>query len=115
MILAAIGIYGPVSYWVASRESEIAIRLALGAPPSTIVRWTSLQALRLAVTGIAFGVLGGLAAAQGLEGLVFGVPTYNPAAMVAAALAVALIAFGATAIPAWRASRVDAARRLHYA
>lgn len=114
MMLAAIGIYGLLSYWVTSRESEIAIRLALGAPPSTILRWASLHALRLAVVGIAFGVAGGWAAARGLEDLVFGIPPRNPATMVAAALAVTVIAFAAAAIPAWRAARVDAARRLHY-
>jgi predicted permease len=115
MLLAAIGIYGLLSYWVSIRESEIALRLALGARRSTIIRWTSFHALRLALLGIGFGVLGGWAAARALEGLVFGIPARNPATMIAAALAVAVIAIGAAAIPAWRAARVDAARRLHYA
>ncbi len=115
MVLAAIGIYGLLSYWVSIREPEIAIRLALGAPRSTIMRWTGFHALRLAVIGIAFGVLGGWAAARGLEELVFGIPPRNPATLIAAAAAVAAIAVAAAAIPSWRAARVDAARRLHYA
>jgi len=113
MMLAAVGIYGLLSYWVSSRESEIAVRLALGASPSTILRWTSLHALRLALIGVAFGAVGGWVAARGLEDLVFGIPAHNPATLAGAAVAVTAIAFGATAIPAWRAARVDAARRLH--
>jgi len=115
MLLAAIGIYGLLSYWVSVRESEIALRLALGARPSTILRWTSFHALRLAAIGIALGVAGGWAAARGLDELVFGIPPRNPATMIAAALAVGVIAVAAAAIPSWRAARVDAARRLHHA
>ncbi|MBI1790644.1 MAG: ABC transporter permease [Acidobacteria bacterium] len=114
-VLAAIGIYGLLSYWVGIRESEIAIRLALGAPPSRIVRWIGFHALRLAVAGIGFGLVGGWAGARVLEDLVFGIPPRNPAALIAAALAVAIIAVFAAAIPAWRGARVDAARRLHAA
>ncbi|HYW43598.1 MAG TPA: ABC transporter permease [Bryobacteraceae bacterium] len=114
MLLAAVGIYGLLSYWVTSREPEIAIRLALGACPSTILRWASFHALRLAVMGVALGVLGGWAAARLLDDLVFGIKSRNPATMAAAALAVTVIALFATAVPAWRAARVDAARRLHH-
>jgi putative ABC transport system permease protein len=63
---------------------------------------------------VAFGVVGGWAAARALEDLVFGIPPRNPATMIAAALAVITIAFAAALVPAWRAARVDAARRLHY-
>ncbi len=115
MMLAAVGIYGLLSYWVSSRECEIAIRLALGARPSTILVWTGFHAVRLAVIGVGFGVVGGWVAARGLEDLVFGIPPRSPATMMAAGLVVTVIAFAAATIPAWRASRVDAARRLHSA
>ena len=114
VMLAAIGIYGLLSYWVTSRESEIALRLALGASPSRILRWTSFHALRLALIGVAWSVVGGWAAAHALEDLVFGIPPHNPATMIAAALAVMAMAFAAAAVPAWRAARVDAARWLHH-
>jgi putative ABC transport system permease protein len=113
VLLAIIGIYGLLSYWVSVREREIAIRLALGARRLVIVRWTSLQALRLAIIGLAFGVLGAWAAARGLEDLVFGIPSRSPATMMASAMAVISIAAIAAAIPAWRAARVDAASQLH--
>ncbi len=115
MLLAAIGIYGLLSYWVAVREPEIAVRLALGARPGAILRWTSAQALRLAAIGIAFGSIGGWFAANLLESLVYGIPPRNPATMAAAALAVTAIAFASALIPARRAASVDPARRLHHA
>ncbi len=114
MLLAAVGIYGLLSYWARSREPEIAIRLALGARPFGILRWTSFHALRLSLLGILLGAGGGWAAARGLEGLLFGIPARNPAALVGAGLAVMLVAVAASAIPAWRAARVDPARRLHH-
>jgi putative ABC transport system permease protein len=113
MLLAAVGIYGLLSYWVSSREPEIAIRLALGARPSLILRWTSFHALRLAIMGVVLGVAGGWAAARLLDEMVFGIGARNPATMVAAALVVMAIAFIAVAIPAARAARLDIARRLH--
>ena len=113
VVLASAGIYGLLSYWVSVRQREIAIRLALGAAPSRILRWTGLQALRLAALGMTIGVAGAWAAALGLESVVFGIPSRSPATLLAAALAVSSIAGVAAAIPAWRAARVDAAAQLH--
>ncbi len=113
MLLAAVGIYGLLNYWVTSREPEIAVRLALGASPARILRWTSFHALRLAVAGVAIGGVGGWFAARLLSDLVFGIPPHSPATLAAAAIAVLAIAFLAAALPSWRAARVDAAHRLH--
>ena len=113
MLLAAVGIYGLLSYWVTSRQQEIAVRLALGASPPRILCWTSFQALRLAIVGVAFGALGGWVSARLLKDLVFGIQARNPETLVAAAVVVLTIAFVAAAIPSWRAARVDAARHLH--
>jgi predicted permease len=112
LTLATIGIFGLLSYWVSVRESEIAVRLALGARPSVILRWTGMHALRLAACGVAVGMMGAWVAARGLADLVFGIPPRHPASMISAALAVFAIAVVASAVPAWRAARVDAARRL---
>lgn len=113
LTLAAVGIYGLLNYWVNVREPEIAIRLALGATPSRILGWTGAHALRLALAGIALGGAGSWMAARALEELVFGIKAQNPATLLAAGVAVTLTAIVATALPAWRASRVDAAKRLH--
>jgi predicted permease len=113
MLLAAVGIYGLLNYWVASRESEIAVRLALGASPARILRWTSFQALRLALVGVAIGAVGGWFAARLLSDMVFGIAAHSPATLAAAAGAVLALAFVAAAVPSWRAARVDAAHRLH--
>jgi putative ABC transport system permease protein len=115
MLLAAIGIYGLLSYWVTVRQSEIALRLALGAQPGMILRWTGLHALRLAALGLAAGIAGGWAGAGLLDKLVFGIAARNAATMIAAATAVLAIALAAAAIPSWRAARVDAARKLQSA
>ena len=108
-----VGIYGLLSYWVSVREHEIGIRFTLGARPSWIVRWTSLQAIRLAAIGVAFGALGAWMSARALDDLVFGIPSRSPAAMMVCGLAVLAIAALAAAIPAWRAARVDVASQLH--
>jgi putative ABC transport system permease protein len=76
--LAIVGIYGLLSYWVGIRAREIAIRLALGAHPRTIMRWTSTHALRLATIGITLGALGSWLAAKSLQDLVFGVDAKAP-------------------------------------
>ena len=113
VLLAMVGIYGLLSYWVSVREHEIGIRFALGARASSIVRWTSLQAIRLAAIGVAFGALGAWMAARALDDLVFGIPSRSPAAMMVCGLAVLAIAVLAAGIPAWRAARVDVASQLH--
>jgi putative ABC transport system permease protein len=113
MVLAAVGIYGLLNYWVTSREPEIAVRLALGASPARILRWTSFHALRLAIAGVAIGAVGGWFAASLLREMVFGIPTHSSATMIGAAGAVLALAFVAAAVPSWRAARVDAAKRLH--
>jgi putative ABC transport system permease protein len=115
MILAAVGIYGLLKFWVSVREYDIAIRLALGASPRSIAGWTGLEALRLAGAGLALGALGGWAASRWMKALVFGVSARNPLTMIAAALAVLMMAGIAAAAPVWRATRVDPVRKLHRA
>jgi len=113
MALACVGIYGLLSYWVSVRGSEIAIRLALGARPAGIVRWTGLHALRLAGVGVVLGAIGAWLTSRSLESLVFGIPVRSVTAFAAAGLAIAALALIAVAPPAWRAARTDAARMLH--
>jgi putative ABC transport system permease protein len=115
MLLAAVGIYGVLNYWVNARQREIAIRLAVGAQRSTIMRWAGLHATRLAVIGIVLGAIGAWSAARWLESLVFGVSARNPLMMVLAGAAVIVIAGLAASLPIWRATHTDAVRNLHEA
>jgi predicted permease len=107
LVLAAIGIYGVIAYFVAQRTGEIGIRLALGASPRSVVMMVVRHTAVLAGAGTLIGVFLALAATQTLEALLFEVtatdlPTY--AAGIAALLATALLA---CAIPAMRAVRVS--------
>jgi predicted permease len=115
MLLAAVGIYGVLNYWVSARQREIAIRLAVGAQRSTILRWAGLHATRLAVIGIVLGAIGAWSAARWLESLVFGVTARNPLMMLLAGAAVIAIAALAASVPLWRATHTDAVRNLHEA
>jgi predicted lysophospholipase L1 biosynthesis ABC-type transport system permease subunit len=114
MVLAAVGIYGLLNYWVRVREDEIAIRMALGAPRPTILRWAGWQALRLASIGAAIGIVGSWAASRWLRDLVVGIPAHNLTTITAAALAVIAITLIAAALPVWRATQVDAMDKLHH-
>ncbi|MBZ5595666.1 MAG: ABC transporter permease [Acidobacteriia bacterium] len=113
MILAAVGIYGVLNYWVSVRQKEIAVRLALGAQRSAILRWAGSHAMRLAVVGIALGAFGAWGASRWLGSLVFGVSAQDPGMMLVAVAAVLAIAALASSVPLWRATRVDAVRHLH--
>ena len=113
MLLAAVGVYGLLSYWVNVREAEIAVRLALGAQPAEILSWASGHALRLAAVGVLCGGFSCWIGARLLDDLVYGIPPRDPRTLLAAAAAVGAVAIAAAAIPAWRASRVNAASRLY--
>ena len=105
--LAAIGVYGLVAHWVQQRSREIGLRLALGADSIGIATMVVRQGMRLAVIGVVIGVLGALALAQAIRGLLFGVPARDPIVFVSIPLLLSLVALAAVAIPAWRASRID--------
>ena len=115
MVLAAVGIYGVLHYWVAAHQKEIAIRLAVGAPRAAILRWAGWHATRLAAMGIVLGAIGAWNAARWLESLVFGVKAHSPQMMLEAAVAVMVIAAVAASLPVWRAMRTDTVRNLHEA
>jgi putative ABC transport system permease protein len=113
MILAAVGIYGVLSYWVSARQREIAIRVALGARRPAILRWAGSHAMLLAVIGIALGGFGCWGASRWLRTLVFGVSVADPRMMFAATVSVIAVSAMAVSIPLWRALQVDPVRNLH--
>ena len=113
MVLAAVGIYGVLNYWISVRHREIAIRLAIGAPRAAILGWGAAHALHLVTAGMMAGALAGLGASRWLKSLVFGVSEHNSIIMLAAAAMVLGMAALAAGFPLWRATRVDVVRNLH--
>jgi putative ABC transport system permease protein len=107
LVLAGVGLYGLVSYTVAQRVPEIAVRLALGATPAQVGRLIVGQGLTLVVAGIVAGLTGALAVTRLLQGLLFSVSATDP--VVYSALPALLLAIAAIAcyVPARRAMRVD--------
>lgn len=109
LILAAIGLYGLVSFGVAQRIRELGIRIALGARPESLASLVLARGLGIALVGVAVGLVIAYALGQALRGLLFGVSAADPLTLVAAAALLLVTAGMAAWIPARRASRVDAA------
>ncbi len=107
LLLTATGLYGLVSYTVSQRTFEIGVRMALGADPRRVWLRVTAQGMRLALLGLAMGLLGGWGTAQLLSGLLFGVGSTDPATYAAVSLTLLTAALLACALPARLASRVD--------
>jgi hypothetical protein len=107
LALALVGIYGVVSYLVASRRPELGVRLALGASPGALVRLVVSQGMRPVAIGIALGALGALATARLLGSQLRGVSPMDPFSFVTVALALATVAAIAAWVPATGATRGD--------
>ena len=107
LLLAALGIYGVLAYFVSQRSRELGIRLALGARPSELFRLVVRQGMRPVIGGAGVGLAGALAITTLAESLLFGVRPLDPATYTLAFGALATIALAACAIPALRATRVD--------
>jgi predicted permease len=112
LLLAAVGLYGVLSYLVTQRTSEIGIRLALGSPRQAVVRLMLLDGLKPACFGLGLGLLGGALASRLIRDMLYGVKPLDPSIFVAVALVLALVACAACVLPAWRASRLDAMQAL---
>jgi predicted permease len=106
-LLVSVGLYGVVSYVVAGRRNEIGIRVALGARGGQVVGMVMRDAGKLLAVGVALGVALALAAGRGAGSLLFGLTPHDPATLLGAALLLAVIAAGASFVPAQRAARVD--------
>ena len=107
LLLAAIGVFGVISYSVAQRTREIGIRIALGAQARGVLRLVLGGALRLAAAGVLVGLIGAFALTRFLSAFLFGVSANDPATFAAVALVLGAVALLASYLPAWRATRVD--------
>jgi putative ABC transport system permease protein len=113
-ILAAIGLYGLVSYSVTQRTNEMGIRMALGANRADIMRMVLRESARIAAIGAGTGIVAGLLLMRAMQGVLYGVSTYDPVSFGGSALALIFVALVASYIPARRATRVDPIVALRY-
>ena len=114
LLLAAIGLYGVLSYSVAQRTHEMGVRLALGADARDVVGRVMREGATLIMTGLLIGVAGATALTGLLEGLLFGVSPLDPRIHLVVATVLTLVALAACWIPARRAARVDPLVALRY-
>jgi len=114
LVLAAIGVYGLMGYAVQERTQEIGIRKALGANPEEVRKMVVCQGMRLAVIGVAIGVVAALALTRFMAGLIYQVKTWDPTVFTAVAVLLSAVGWLAAYIPARRASRVDPVIALRY-
>jgi putative ABC transport system permease protein len=111
-VLAMIGIYGVVSFLVARRQRELAVRMALGAGNKTVLWIVLRSSLGMAAIGTTLGLAGAAAAQRLIQGLLFGISPIDPLTFTSAALLLLTVAAMATVIPGRRATRIDPARLL---
>jgi len=107
LTLAAIGIYGVLSYSVAQRTHEIGIRVALGAHPRDILKTVVGRGMLPTLGGIALGLVGAFALTRALTSMLFGIEATDPLTYSGIALLLAVVGLLACLLPARRATRVD--------
>jgi predicted permease len=112
VLLTAIGVYGVIAWTVTRRANEIAVRIALGAMPGRVLGLVLGEMLTIGTVGITAGALLALAAGAFAQSRLFGIAGRDPATLAAAAVCSAAAALLATAIPAWRAMRIEPAEAL---
>jgi len=107
LLLAAIGVYGVISYATSQRAREFGIRIALGATRGRVVSYVLRRSVVLTTLGSLVGILGALLLTRSLSSLLFEVSPLDVLSFAAAVVLLALVSIGASLLPAWRASRVD--------
>jgi ABC-type antimicrobial peptide transport system permease subunit len=114
LLLAAIGIYGVLSYAVEQRTREIGIRMALGASGGAVVRMIIMQAMRTIGVGLLAGVVVALALTRYMSAILYGVSSWDPMVFSGITALLALVALLASYIPARRATNVDPLAAVRY-
>ena len=107
IVLAAVGLYGALSYVVAQRTREIGVRLALGAQPGTVRRMVVREGGQIVSAGIVVGTVVALVVAPMLGRLLFGIAAIDPVTFAAVVASMFVVGLLASYLPAWRASNVD--------
>jgi predicted permease len=114
LLLATLGIYGTVSYWVKQRTQEIGIRMALGAQRTDIFEMVVWRGMSLILVGLLFGLVGALAATRFITSLLYNVSPSDPATFAGIAVLLALVALMACYFPARRAIKINPLEALRY-
>jgi putative ABC transport system permease protein len=107
LLIAAIGVYGVLSYSVNQRVREIGLRMALGAPQSHVLKLVVRQGMTVSLAGIVAGLAGAFTLKRVLANLLFGVQAHDPLTFLGVASLLGAIAFVACLLPARRAARID--------
>ena len=106
-LLAAVGVYGVVTYAVTRRTPEIGVRMALGADAGRTFRLVVLGALKVVLAGVALGLAGAAVAGRSLQNLLFGVPPFDVLTFIVSGLSIVAVGVVAAMVPAMRAARID--------
>ena len=114
LLLAAVGLYGLISYYVNQRTRDIGVRMALGATQRDVLSQVLGEGLILVAVGGAVGLVGALMTTRVLKSLLFGISATDPAALAAATLLLVVVVIAATYVPARRATKVDPMVALRY-
>jgi putative ABC transport system permease protein len=114
LVLAAVGIFGVISYSVAQRTKELGIRRALGANAASVLGLVMTQAIALTAAGVLVGIGGAFAATRLLQTLLFGVTPTDAVTFIGVSVVLSAVALIASYIPARRATRVDPMVALRY-
>lgn len=112
LVLAAVGLFGVLSYIVVQRTAEIGIRVALGAQRREVLKLTLTDGLRPASLGLLLGLAGGVAVAKAIRGLLYGVQPLDSGVFAGVTIILLGVASAACLLPAWRASRLDPVQAL---